>query len=82
MVLKEAINILDEHNKWRRGLVVEMKYTPKEIGDSIDLILKQVKNNDCIADVVGSVLIDHCATCNEFELCWKDSKRQQECKKH
>ena len=29
-----------------------------------------------------SVFIDHCATCDEFELCWKDSKRQQQCEKY
>jgi len=40
MYITEAIEILTHHNRWRRGLEDESKYTPKEIGISIDVILQ------------------------------------------
>lgn len=43
MKLERAINILETHNKWRRGSDEEVDYTVKELGIAIDLILKELK---------------------------------------
>jgi len=43
MNLNEAIKILEFHNKWRRGEIDEIYYSPKQIGLAIDKILKSVK---------------------------------------
>lgn len=40
MELKTAIEILKYHNLWRRGLVEDPIYTPKQIGIAIDTIIK------------------------------------------
>lgn len=42
MTLIEAIQILETHNKWRRGAEIPME-EPKNIGIAIDVILKEVK---------------------------------------
>lgn len=44
-----AIQIVEEFQKWRRGekpydyFPCEMPYTPKEFGEAIDILLKMVK---------------------------------------
>jgi hypothetical protein len=43
MKLKKAIEILEYHNKWRTGKVEEVKYTPGEITEAIDRVLKKVR---------------------------------------
>jgi len=40
MKLKKAIEILRYHNRWRRGVVDEPKYTPTEIGKAIDKVVE------------------------------------------
>lgn len=42
MELQEALRILEQHNKWRRGADVPM-LSPKLIGESIDLIVNKFK---------------------------------------
>jgi len=42
MTLEKAIEILTYHNKWRRGDVDDPVYSPKEIGEAIDIIVKFV----------------------------------------
>lgn len=45
MKIKEAIEILDNHNKWRRDH--ENKYimaNPKELGISIDIVLNEIED--------------------------------------
>lgn len=45
MTIKEAIEILDNHNKWRRDH--ENKYimaNPKELGISIDIVLNEIED--------------------------------------
>lgn len=47
MQLSEAIKVLEEHNKWRKGGKTEMQ-TPKLIGEAIDVVVTDyhVKNNN------------------------------------
>ena len=45
MELKQAIKILEAHNRWRRGEDVEPMVEPTEIGDAIDVVVEYVKNN-------------------------------------
>ena len=43
MTLKRAIQILEQHNKWRRGCEKETITNPVELGVAIDVILKELK---------------------------------------
>ena len=45
MELKQAIGILETHNRWRRGEDVEPMIDPKELGIAIDLIVEYIKKN-------------------------------------
>lgn len=49
MDLKEAIKILEEHNKWRRGAEVQMT-DPKKLGIAIEVILIKIKER-CLTDL-------------------------------
>lgn len=42
MDVQDALRLLERHNKWRRGADVPME-SPKEIGEAIDLIVKEYK---------------------------------------
>ena len=42
MTLQKAIEILEAHNKWRKGEETQQQ-SPKEIGEAIDTILEAVK---------------------------------------
>ena len=46
MKLKEAIGILEIHNRWRRGEDVEPMQKPKDIGVAIDVVIEYVKKNN------------------------------------
>ncbi|MBP9688475.1 MAG: hypothetical protein KBE91_02615 [Bacteroidia bacterium] len=43
MTLKEAIQILKKHSKWRRGANIKQT-SPVELGTAIDLIIKHLEN--------------------------------------
>lgn len=43
MTLIEAIQILETHNKWRRGAEIPME-EPKKIGIAIDFVIEFCKN--------------------------------------
>lgn len=43
MKIKKAIEILKAHNNWRRGHIEEMCLTPKEIGEAIDTVVKELE---------------------------------------
>ena len=43
MTIDEAINVLEQHNKWRKGADIEMQ-TPTMIGMAIDLVVCELKN--------------------------------------
>ena len=58
MKLDRAINILETHNKWRRGNIDDMDYTVKDLGIAIDFILTEVKK-------LNIQPVDSCA--NDFE---------------
>ncbi len=45
MELKEAINILERHNRWRRGADIQMENT-KDIGIAIDTVINYFKDKD------------------------------------
>ncbi len=44
MNIEKAVSILQYHQKWRRGLVDEYKYTSKEVGLAIDEVLNLIKS--------------------------------------
>lgn len=52
MKLKQAIGILETHNRWRRGEDVEPMLKPRDIGIAIDTVLAYVKNNGVLDDVI------------------------------
>ena len=52
MELKQAIGILETHNRWRRGEDSEPMLNPREIGIAIDIVVKHVKNNSVLDDVI------------------------------
>jgi len=39
MQLKKAIEILEQHNKWRRGIVDDAEFNPSDIGKAIDAVV-------------------------------------------
>lgn len=53
MTIKEAISILEEHNKWRRsqppydGIIPTYDLpSPKEIGEAIDVAIRAMRDLD------------------------------------
>jgi hypothetical protein len=59
MKLDEAIEVLEAHNKWRRGEETQQQ-SPKEIGEAIDTILEAVKPKPKAQKKC-------CGNCNHFE---------------
>lgn len=45
MTLKEAISILDLHNRWRRGDDTEPMVHPTLLGEAIDFVVQHYKNH-------------------------------------
>ena len=45
MTLKEAIDILEFYNMWRRGYDIEQPQ-PYDLGIAIDTVIKHFKDND------------------------------------
>lgn len=43
MTIKQAIELLEAFNKWRRGAEIEMP-NPKEIGQALDIVIDNYKN--------------------------------------
>lgn len=43
MTLKQAIKILERHNKWRKGANIKM-IEPKLISEAIDLIISHLQS--------------------------------------
>jgi len=42
---KEALEILEYHQQYRQGTVDEMKYTPRQITEALDVLIEYVKNH-------------------------------------
>ena len=53
MELKDAILVLEQHNKWRKGDDDTPMINPTALGKAIDIVLKQVKNNDVLPDIIN-----------------------------
>ena len=45
MKLKQAIKVLKHYNSWRRGDIEDVKYTPKQIGIALDVVLFMVEHD-------------------------------------
>ena len=60
MKLKQAIGVLETHNRWRRGEEVEPMLKPSDIGNAIDVVVEYVKNNIVLDDVMV------CEYCNNI----------------
>ena len=43
MSLSKAIEILDEHNRWRRNSIISAMIDPKELGKAIDVVVEHYK---------------------------------------
>lgn len=46
MTLQEAIKILDNHNKWRRGNDTIQMTDPTELGIAIELVINELRNSN------------------------------------
>lgn len=44
MTLRESLTILTKMQKWRRGLLRDMPYTPKEFGQAIDVGIEAIEH--------------------------------------
>ena len=68
MKLERAINILETHNRWRRGSDDEVDYTVKELGIAIDLILKEVKRikKPAVSNNKAKESIEDSADCEHY----------------
>ena len=42
MTVQEALELLEHHNKWRRGADIPM-VSPTSLGEAIDLVVKEYK---------------------------------------
>ena len=52
MDIKQAIGILETHNRWRRGEDLEPMLKPRDIGIAIDIVVEHVKNNVVSDDII------------------------------
>jgi hypothetical protein len=52
MNIKQAIGILQIHNKWRRGCDIEPMTNTTTLGIAIDTVIEHVKNNGVSDDVI------------------------------
>jgi len=48
MDIKQAVGILETHNRWRRGEDVEPMINPRELGIAIDVLVEYIKNNSVL----------------------------------
>jgi hypothetical protein len=43
MKINKALEILEYHQQYRQGLIDEMKYTPRQITEALDVLIEFVK---------------------------------------
>jgi hypothetical protein len=43
MKIEQAVQILEEHQKWRKGIIDDTSYSSKELSEAIDIIIKYYK---------------------------------------
>ena len=63
MELKEAINILERYNRWRRGADIQMENT-KDIGIAIDTVINYFKDKSLISSSFYFLLFNTYLTSN------------------
>ena len=69
MNIKQAIGILQTHNKWRRGCDIEPMTNPTTLGIAIDTVIEHVKNNVVSDDVIKCEQCKSQFSKAEFILC-------------
>tara|TARA_R110001606_G_scaffold370320_2_gene526663 strand:+ start:3438 stop:3683 length:246 start_codon:yes stop_codon:yes gene_type:complete len=52
MDIKQAIGVLETHNRWRRREDLEPMLKPRDIGIAIDIVVEHVKNNVVSDDII------------------------------
>lgn len=67
MKLKQAIGVLETHNRWRRGEDVEPILKPSDIGIAIDTVVEYVKNNGGLDDVISYSYCDCDNDCKNLD---------------
>tara|TARA_R110000751_G_scaffold85111_1_gene169982 strand:- start:366 stop:749 length:384 start_codon:yes stop_codon:yes gene_type:complete len=70
MDLKDAIKVLDYHQRWRQGIEEDMKYKPLQLTEALDIVLEQVKKN---IDDVSNCENPHCED-GTVNCVYKDKK--------
>jgi hypothetical protein len=65
MTTAKALEILKHHNVWRRGLVDDPKYTPKEIGEAIDVAIKHLEYVETLSAIESERLFGTQSTTND-----------------
>jgi len=63
MDIKKAIKVLDNHQRWRLGDEKITQTNPRELTESIDLILKEVKKSHLHG--INNMFSKHCPLCEE-----------------
>ena len=69
MNIKQAIGILQTHNKWRRGCDIEPMTNPTTLGIALDTVIEHVKNNVVSDDVIKCEQCKSQFSKAEFILC-------------
>jgi hypothetical protein len=54
MEISKAVQLLEIHNKWRRGDDGVKMVNPTELGEAIDTVVNNLKNHGVIGDVTHS----------------------------
>ncbi len=57
-------------------------YGRKVLQEMLDDFKQQLKVLDNKNPEEKNIYFDHCKNCGEFNECWKDSKKQENCKKY
>ena len=67
MTLQQAISNLKIHQQWRLGADIVM-IEPKELTESLDIVLKSVENTYTEEDIIDAIGMAR----NEPDMNWKD----------
>jgi len=55
MTIKQAVKILKQHNKWRRGAAVNAQASPYEVGIAIDTVINHFADTDKMGRVKNEI---------------------------
>lgn len=84
MTLKQAIRILERHNKWRRDNIGKFEMAdPKELGIAIDILVAFAKDNykiksTPIANFQIEATTDECLALTEFLLTMRATQNHDD----